>query len=53
MKNIRELLLDVPDAIIHTMRHNLDGLWLNVQYTDSSGDWVRSIDRNGYSEETQ
>lgn len=53
MQNIRDLLADVPELVIHSMSHNLDGLWLNIYFTDSSGDWVRSIDRNGNHEETQ
>lgn len=53
MRNIRELMADVPGVIIHKMSHNLDGLWLNIYYTDGNGDWVRSIDRDGNHEETQ
>lgn len=53
MENIRNLLLDVPDLVIHSMTHNLDGLWLNVYFTDTTGDWVRSIHRDGHYEETQ
>lgn len=53
MDNVRTLLLDVPELVLHKMEHNLDGLWLNVYFTDSTGDWIRSIDKNGNHEETQ
>lgn len=39
--------------IIHRMRHNLDGLWVNISYTDKDGDWICSIDREGNLERTQ
>lgn len=41
------------NVLIHSMRHNLDGLWLNIEYTDADGDWIASIDRNGNLERTQ
>jgi hypothetical protein len=53
MDVVRELLADVPNLVLHRMVHNLDGEWLNIYFTDSTGDWVRSIHKDGTFEETQ
>ena len=38
---------------IHSLRHNLDGLWVNLETTAGDGDWIISIDRAGNIERTQ
>lgn len=51
MKAIRDIIDE--GAIIHEVRHNLDGLWINLWFTSGDGDWVASIDRAGHVERTQ
>ena len=40
-------------AVIHSLKHNLDGLWVNLEYTIDGQDWISSINRNGEIETTQ
>ncbi len=53
METLFNLLGDEQGCVLHSASHNLDGLWLNVYFTNCDGDWVGSIDRDGVLESTQ
>jgi len=53
MESLMNIISDPDGCVLHTARHNLDGLWLNLQFTNCDGDWIASIDRDGNVEATQ
>lgn len=53
MESLLNIVTDEQGCLLHEVSHNLDGLWLNLRFSNVDGDWIASIDRDGNVEATQ